>query len=234
MLQNFLKRSFSYNYDLAIIGGGPGGYVAAIKAAQLGQKTVCIEKRSTLGGTCLNVGCIPAKSLLNSSHKYYEAKNHFKSYGINFSDVQPDLKQMVAMKNKSITGLTTGIKGLFKKYKVDHINAYASFKDPHTINIEKDTITAKNIILATGSEPTRLPGGILPIDEQRVLSSTGAMELQNIPEKMVVIGAGVIGLELGSVYARLGTDVTIVEFQPRIAGSADLEAAKSLQKVLVK
>jgi dihydrolipoamide dehydrogenase len=231
-----LRRSFaSYDYDVAIIGGGPGGYVAAIKAAQLGLKTACIDKRGALGGTCLNVGCIPAKALLNSSYKYYEALHHLKSHGITASDVKVDLAQMMQGKQKSVTGLTKGVEGLLKKNGVAYLKGTASFDSPNTIKVDGGSpISAKNIVIASGSVPSQVPGGFLPIDEQRVLSSTGAMELQQIPKSMAVIGAGVIGLELGSVYSRLGTDVKIIEFLPRISPGVDLETATQLQKILEK
>ena len=225
----------SFDYDLAIIGGGPGGYVAAIKASQLGLKTVCIEKRPTLGGTCLNVGCIPAKALLNSSHKYLEAQKHFSEHGILFDSLGLNFDQMMRTKEQAVSGLTRGIEGLFKKNGVAHVKGTASFKDPHSLLIDNSQeIRAKSIVVATGSEPSPLPGGILPIDEKRVLSNAGAMALTEVPKKMVVIGAGVIGLELGSVYARLGTEVTVVEYLPRLAPSLDLEVATALQKILAK
>lgn len=230
------KRGFaSYDFDLAVIGGGPGGYVAAIKAAQLGLKTACIEKRGTLGGTCLNVGCIPAKALLNSSHKYYEAQHHLKTHGVLFDNLRPDWSSMLSVKEKSVTGLTKGVEGLFKKNGVAYKKGFGAFKDPHTLTVDNsDTFTAKNIIIATGSYPGNLPGGILPIDEQRVLSSTGAMDLKQIPKKMVVVGGGVIGLELGSVYTRLGTEVVVVEYLNRIAAGNDFEMSQHLQKSLTK
>ena len=236
MYRRLQQRMFSsFDYDLAVIGGGPGGYVAAIKASQLGLKTVCIEKRPTLGGTCLNVGCIPAKALLNSSHKYMEAQKHFSEHGILFDSLGLNFDQMMKTKEQAVTGLTRGIEGLFKKNGVAHVKGTASFKDPHSLLIDNSQeIRAKNIVMATGSEPSPLPGNILPIDEKRVLSNTGAMALTEVPKKLVVIGAGVIGLELGSVYARLGTEVTIVEYLPRLAPTLDLEVALALQKLLSK
>lgn len=236
MLRKLIKRNFaSFDYDLAIIGGGPGGYVAAIKAAQLGLKTACIEKRGTLGGTCLNVGCIPAKALLNSSHKYWEASKHFKDHGILFDSVKVDFAQMMKQKEGAVTGLTRGVEGLLKKNGVTYLKGAGAFKDPNTITIDNaNPIRAKNIVIATGSEPSPVPGNILPIDEKRVLSNVGAMALTEIPKKMVVIGAGVIGLELGSVYSRLGTEVIVVEYLNRIAPTLDLEVAQSLLKILTK
>lgn len=236
MFRILQKRLFaSFEYDLAVVGGGPGGYVAAIKGAQLGLKTACIEKRGNLGGTCLNVGCIPAKSLLNSSHKYMEASKHFKDHGILFDKLSVNLEQMMKSKEAAVTGLTRGIEGLFKKNGVSYLKGTASFKDPHTLMVNNsEEIRATNIVIATGSEPSPLPGGILEIDEKRVLSNTGAMALNEIPKSLTVIGAGVIGLELGSVYARLGTEVTVVEYLPRLAPFLDLEVASSLQKILSK
>lgn len=230
-----VKRLISSEFDLAVVGGGPGGYVAAIKGAQLGLKTVCIEKRGKLGGTCLNVGCIPAKALLNSSHKYYEAAKHFKDHGIFYDSLKCDFEQMMKLKEDSVNGLTRGIEGLFKKNGVTYMKGYGSFKDPRTLMVNNtDEVRAENIIIATGSEPSPLPAGILEIDEKRVLSNAGAMALTEIPQKMTVIGAGVIGLELGSVYSRLGTEVTIVEYLPRLAPTVDLEVANTLQKLLIK
>lgn len=230
-----IKRFISSEFDLAVVGGGPGGYVAAIKGAQLGLKTVCIEKRGKLGGTCLNVGCIPAKALLNSSHKYYEAAKHFKDHGIFYDSLKCDFDQMMKLKEDSVNGLTRGIEGLFKKNGVTYLKGYGSFKDPRTLMVNNtDEVRAENIIIATGSEPTPLPNNILEIDEKRVLSNTGAMALTEIPQKLTVIGAGVIGLELGSVYSRLGTEVTVVEFLPRLAPTLDLEVANALQKILAK
>jgi dihydrolipoamide dehydrogenase len=230
-----LKKFFSSEFDLAVVGGGPGGYVAAIKGAQLGLKTVCIEKRGKLGGTCLNVGCIPAKALLNSSHKYYEAAKHFKDHGIFYDSINFNFDQMMKLKEESVNGLTRGIEGLFKKNQVSYVKGYASFKDPKTLMVNNsDEIRAENIVIATGSEPTPLPSGILEIDEKRVLSNTGALALTEIPKKLTVIGAGVVGLELGSVYARLGSEVTVVEFLPRLAPALDMEVASTLQKILTK
>ena len=229
------RRFATHDFDVAVIGAGPGGYVAAIKAAQLGLKTACIEKRETLGGTCLNVGCIPAKALLNSTHKLYDAQNHFAAHGVIVEKVRPDLKQMMLAKDKAVKALTKGVESLFRKNTVTWVKGAAAFKDPHTLAIAGGkTVTASHFIIATGSESSQLPGGILRIDESRVLSSTGAMALTEIPKRMVVIGGGVIGLELGSVWARLGTEVKVVEFLPRILPGADLEMANTLQKLLSK
>ena len=231
----FARRFASFEYDLAVVGGGPGGYVAAIKAAQLGFKTACIEKRGTLGGTCLNVGCIPAKALLNSSHKFVEAQHEFKNHGVICENVRADIPQMMKSKKKAVDGLTKGVEGLFKKNKVTYVKGAAAFSGKNELTVNgTDKLTAKNIIIATGSEPAALPGGILPIDEKNVLSSTGAMELQEAPKKLVVVGAGVIGLELGSVWSRLGSEVTIVEFMDKIGSGTDLEMGKTLKKILEK
>ena len=207
------RRLFSAGakeYDLAVIGGGPGGYVAAIKAGQRGLKTVCIEKRGSLGGTCLNVGCIPSKALLNATHKYHDAQHTFKDLGIIAKEISIDFGQLMKQKDKAVVGLTSGIEYLFKKNKVDYVKGWGKFASSTEIEVDliqggKETIKAKNIIIATGSEPSTLPGNSIPIDEKYVVSSTGALSLSNIPKKMVVIGGGVIGLEMGSVYARLGT-----------------------------
>ncbi|ELU38534.1 dihydrolipoyl dehydrogenase [Rhizoctonia solani AG-1 IA] len=211
-------------YDAVVIGGGPGGYVAAIKAAQLGLKTACIEKRGTLGGTCLNVGCIPSKAMLNNSHKYHDTLHDLKSRGIEgkpVEGVQLNLSQMLKAKDTAVTGLTKGIEGLFKKNKVTYIKGSGSFASPTEIEVALNeggstTVSAKNVIIATGSEVTPFPG--LDIDEKSVVSSTGALDLQQVPKKMIVIGGGVIGLEMGSVWSRLGAEVTVVEFLGGIGG----------------
>ena len=235
----FCTKTFSsFNYDLCVIGGGPAGYVAAIKAGQKGLKTVCVEKRGSLGGTCLNVGCIPSKALLNISHKYYEASHNFASMGIVTGPISYDLGKIMASKEKVVGGLTKGIEGLFKKNKVDYVKGTGSFLDQNTISItgegENKQITAKNFIIATGSEPNNLPGGILPIDEKMVVSSTGALSLNQVPKRMIVVGAGVIGLELGSVYARLGSKVDVVEFSSKILPSFDNEVSSLFQKICTK
>lgn len=235
-------RAFSTGlkeYDVCVIGGGPGGYVAAIKASQLGFKTVCIEKRGSLGGTCLNVGCIPSKALLNSSHKYEEAKLHFADYGIMVDNVKFDLPKMMKQKDEAVKGLTQGIEYLFKKNKVDYIKGWGKFETNETIAIDLNEggtqqIKSKHTIIATGSEPSPLPGGALAIDENRVVSSTGALKLPEVPKKMILIGGGVIGLEMGSVYSRLGTEVTVVEFMDRIMPGFDKEISKTFTSILKK
>merc|ERR1719356_2206430 len=235
------KRFFSAGseYDLCVIGGGPGGYVGAIKAAQLGLKTVCIEKRGTLGGTCLNVGCIPSKALLQSSALYHEAKAGFKARGITGSEsLGIDFDAMMANKNKSVKQLTSGIEGLFKRNKVDYVVGHGKLTGPNSVSVSlnaggEQSISAKNIMLATGSDVVSLP--FVQLDEEVIVSSTGALDLKKVPERMVVIGGGVIGLELGSVYERIGSKVTVVEFLPSIGGvGIDAEVAKDMQKILTK
>ncbi|XP_065668808.1 dihydrolipoyl dehydrogenase, mitochondrial isoform X2 [Hydra vulgaris] len=224
--------------DLVVIGSGPGGYVAAIKAAQLGLKTYCIEKNPTLGGTCLNVGCIPSKSLLNNSHYYHVAKKEFADRGIKCDKVELDLTKMMKAKSDSVTGLTNGIATLFKANKVTRVDGFGSISGPNQVTVSKsdgskEVITTKNIMIATGSEVTPFPG--IEIDEKTIVSSTGALSLKEVPKRMVVIGAGVIGVELGSVWQRLGSKVTAVEFLDHIGGMGiDLEVSKQFQKSLSK
>ncbi|MDE3060151.1 MAG: dihydrolipoyl dehydrogenase [Pseudomonadota bacterium] len=219
-------------FDLIVIGGGPGGYVAAIRAAQLGMNVACIEKRSTLGGTCLNVGCIPSKALLESSHHYEEARLHFASHGIKAS-VSLDLPVMLQRKDKVVSDLTRGIEGLFKKNKVTWIKGAASIKGTGVVTVDgKATFSAKNILIATGSEVMPLPG--VAIDEKRIVSSTGALALDKVPEHLVVVGGGYIGLEMGSVWRRLGAQVTVVEFLDRIVPGMDGETGKLFQRTLEK
>jgi len=223
----------SDSYDLIVIGAGPGGYVAAIRAAQLGMKTACIDKRASLGGTCLNIGCIPSKALLESSHHYVEARDGFAKHGIKTGKVALDLKAMMARKTKIVEQLTQGIAFLFKKNKIDSIHGAARITGPGEVTVDgKRKLTAKNILIATGSEVTPLQG--VEVDEKRIVSSTGALELSEVPKTMVVIGAGVIGLELGSVWARLGAQVKVVEFLDRILPEMDGELAKMTQRVLTK
>ena len=225
-------------HDLVIIGGGVAGYVSAIKAGQEGLKVACIEKRGVLGGTCLNVGCIPSKSLLNNSHLYHQILHDTKKRGINVGDVKLDLKQMMNAKTTSVDGLTKGVEFLFKKNKVDYIPGTGAFAGPNEIKVnridgEEQTLRAKNIIIATGSEATPFPG--LTIDEKRIVTSTGAIALDKVPKKMVVIGGGIIGLEMGSVWSRLGSEVTVVEFLGQIGGPGmDAEISKTAKKILEK
>lgn len=220
-------------FDLVVIGGGPGGYVAAIRAAQLGMKVACIEKRGALGGTCLNVGCIPSKALLYSSELYEKAQHEYADHGIKLSKIELDLKAMMKRKSEITTGLNKGIEGLFKKNKVTYIQGFASFVNDNTIKIDQDQqISAKNIIIATGSEIMSLPG--IEIDEEIIVSSTGALSLNSVPKKMIVVGGGYIGLEMGSVWRRLGAEVTVVEYLDRILPGMDLEIAKQFQKILEK
>lgn len=222
---------------MVVIGGGPGGYVAAIKAAQLGFKTTCIESRGSLGGTCLNVGCIPSKALLNSSHKYHDALHNFASYGVKVGSVAIDVAAMMKQKDGAVMGLTKGIEGLFKKNKVTYVKGKGKIKSGSEVTVAlldggTQSVKGKHIIIATGSEVRALPG--ITIDEEKIVSSTGALKLKEVPKKMVVVGAGVIGLEMGSVWARLGSEVTVVEFGDVIVPYMDGEVRKSFQKALEK
>ena len=218
-------------YDLVVIGGGPGGYVAAIRAAQLGLKVACVEGRGALGGTCLNVGCIPSKALLSSSAKF-ESLSHLAGHGIAVDGASLDLGAMMGRKEKIVGDLTKGIAFLFKKNGVDLIEGWASIPAPGKVQVGDDVFETKNILIATGSEPTPLPG--VEIDEVDVVSSTGALSLANVPEHLVVVGAGVIGLELGQVWSRLGAKVTVVEYLDRILPGIDGEIAKLAQRALSK
>ena len=223
--------------DLVVIGGGPGGYVAAIKAAQLGLKVACVEKRGSLGGTCLNVGCIPSKALLNNTHLYHQALHDFDKRGIEVADVKMNLGKLMKSKEKAVTGLTRGVEGLFKKNGVQYVKGHGKVTGPNGVSVDlldgsQQQFHAKNILIATGSEPTPFAG--LPVDEKQIVTSTGALSLEKVPEKMLVIGGGVIGLELGSVWSRLGTEVTVVEYMPSIGAGMDSELAKQFQKILVK
>ncbi len=221
----------SETYDLVIIGGGPGGYNCAIRAGQLGLKVACVETRKTLGGTCLNVGCIPSKALLHATEMYEAAEKDFAGMGIK-ATVELDHKGMMAAKDKTVDGLTQGIAYLFKKNKVDHIDGFGKIIDAGTVAIDGKTITTKNIVIATGSEVAALPG--VEIDEKRIVSSTGALELTKVPGKLLVIGGGVIGLELGSVWRRLGAEVTVVEYLDHILPGMDGEVQKTAARVFKK
>ena len=223
-------------YDVAVIGSGPGGYVAAIRCAQLGMKTAIIEKYSTLGGTCLNVGCIPSKALLDSSHHYEDAVKHFENHGIEIpGEVKVNLEKMIARKQSVVDQTTGGIDFLMKKNKIDVYQGLGSFKDAThiTINGEETTeIEAKNTIIATGSKPSTLP--FIKIDKERVITSTETLKLKEIPKHMIIIGGGVIGLELGQVYKRLGAEVSVIEFMDRIIPGMDTALSKELLKAMKK
>lgn len=219
-------------YDVVVIGSGPGGYVAAIRSAQLGLKTACVEKEKSLGGTCLNVGCIPSKALLQSSEHYAWLRKEGQLHGIDYKGTTIDFAQMMLRKEKVVSGLTDGVASLFKRYGIDRIEGTARFKSPQTIEAANQVIEANNFILATGSEPIPLP--FLPFDEKVVVSSTGALCLKNIPRKMVVVGGGVIGVELASVYSRLGTEVIVVEMLDRICPAMDDAVSKGLLQILKK
>ena len=220
-------------YDLVVIGAGPGGYVAAIRAAQLGLKTACVEKGSTLGGTCLNIGCIPSKALLQSSERFEETSHALAVHGIKVEGVSLDLPTMMARKDKVVGDLTKGIEFLFKKNKIAWLKGKATITAPGKLTVEGvGDIEAKSILIATGSESTPLPG--VETDEKQIVTSTGALALAKVPKHLVVVGAGYIGLELGSVWRRLGAEVTVVEFLDRITPGMDLETAKMLQRLLGK
>ncbi|MCM4170815.1 dihydrolipoyl dehydrogenase [Arenibacter sp. TNZ] len=225
-------------YDVAIIGSGPGGYVAAIRCAQLGMKTAIIEKYSTLGGTCLNVGCIPSKALLDSSHHYEDAVKHFEEHGIEIpGEIKINLEKMIARKQAVVDQTSSGVKFLMDKNKIEVYEGLGSFKDATHVNIVKndgktETIEAKNIIIATGSKPSTLP--FIKLDKNRVITSTEALKLKEIPKHLIVIGGGVIGLELGQVYKRLGAEVTVIEFMDRIIPGMDGALSKELLKVMKK
>jgi len=235
---NFAPQNFIImQYDVVIIGSGPGGYVSAIRCAQLGLKTAVIEKYKTFGGTCLNVGCIPSKALLDSSEHYHNAAHTFSTHGIDLKNLSVNMPQMIARKNDVVAQNTAGIVYLFKKNKIDSFEGLGSFVDKNTIKITKsdgssETITAKNVVIASGSKPTALP--FLPIDKKRIITSTEALNITEVPKTMIVIGGGVIGLELGSVYARLGTKVSVVEYLPSIIATMDAGLGKELQRVLKK
>ncbi|MCW9003196.1 MAG: dihydrolipoyl dehydrogenase [Rhodospirillales bacterium] len=223
-------------FDLVVIGGGPGGYVAAIRAAQLGMNVACIDKRGALGGTCLNVGCIPSKALLQSSHHYETAMHELEAHGVKTGKVQLDLKTMLARKDKVVSDLTKGIEFLFKKNKITYIVGSGTVSAPDTVTVsagkgaKKQVLKTENILIATGSDVAPLPG--LTIDEKQIVSSTGALALTSVPKSLVVIGGGVIGLELGSVWRRLGAEVTVVEFMNTILPGMDGEVCKNMERIL--
>ncbi len=220
------------NFDVIVIGSGPGGYVCAIRAAQLGLKTACVEKRATLGGTCLNIGCIPSKALLQSSENFFSITHSMKEHGIGVGDVSLDLARMQARKGEVVTANTKGVEFLFKKNKVTWLKGEAKFLSATEIDVAGASYTAKNFVIATGSESVPLKG--VEVDEKRIVTSTGALELDAVPKHMVVIGGGVIGLELGSVWRRLGADVTVIEFLDRITPTMDSEISTAFQKILAK
>ena len=219
-------------YDVIVIGGGPGGYVASIRCAQLGLHTACVEGRETLGGTCLNVGCIPSKALLHASHQLHEAQHNFEKMGLIAKPPSIDWAKMQNYKNETIDANTKGIEFLFKKNKIDHLKGWASIPSPGKVQIDDKIFETENIIIASGSEPSTIPN--VEIDEKVIVSSTGALSLPKIPKTMTVIGAGVIGLELGSVYARLGTKVTIIEYLDYITPGMDKEVQKTFLRILKK
>jgi dihydrolipoamide dehydrogenase len=220
------------SYDLIVIGAGPGGYVCAIRAAQLGLKVACVEGRDTLGGTCLNVGCIPSKALLHATHSLHEAEHNFDAMGLTGAKPKVDWKKMLGYKDDVIGQNTKGIEFLFKKNKVEWIKGWASIPAPGQVLVGETIYRAKAIVIASGSESSPLKG--VEVDEKTIVTSTGALTLGKIPKSMIVIGAGVIGLEMGSVYARLGTDVTVIEYLDRIIPGNDGDVAKAFQRILVK
>lgn len=226
-------------YDVVVVGGGPGGYVAAIKAGQLGLKTACVEMRGTLGGTCLNVGCIPSKALLQSTHHFHDAKEHFADHGIKIEGISMDIDKMQSTKASTVKGLTGGIEHLLKKHKVDYFKGKGSLTGPNSVGVAlndggQESLDAKNIVIATGSEVTPLPP--VPVDNAvgKIVDSTGALEISSIPKTMAVVGGGVIGLEMGSVWRRLGTEVTVIEFMDRLCPAMDIDLTKKFQTTLKK
>jgi dihydrolipoamide dehydrogenase len=225
------------NFDLVVIGGGPGGYVCAIRAAQLGLKTACVESRGALGGTCLNVGCIPSKSLLNLSENFHKAQKDFNQQGIEIDGIRLNIEKMMANKNKSIQVLTKGVEFLFKKNKVTYLKGKGVLFSKNDIvvyenNNKRINIKTKNIVVATGSEVATLPG--INIDEKNIVSSTGALSFEKVPKNLAVIGGGYIGLEMGSVWSRLGSEVTVIEYLDYITPGMDREIANEFQKILIK
>ncbi|CCE83089.1 Piso0_002865 [Millerozyma farinosa CBS 7064] len=235
----FVRFASTQEFDVVVIGGGPGGYVSAIKNAQLNMKTACIEKRGALGGTCLNVGCIPSKSLLNNSHLYHQVKHEASTRGIDITgDIKVNIDNLQDAKQKSVKALTGGVEMLLKKNGVTYFKGEGSFVDEHNLNVkpidgsEEFQIKSKNIIVATGSEPAPFPG--IEIDEERIVSSTGVLDLKEVPKRLSIIGGGIIGLEMASVWSRLGSEVTVIEFQNAIGAGMDGEVAKQTQKLLAK
>ncbi len=225
-----------FNFDLLVIGGGPGGYVCAIRAAQLGLKTACVESRGTLGGTCLNVGCIPSKSLLNLSENFHKAKKDFNQQGIEIDGIKLNIDKMMSNKNKSVQVLTKGVEFLFKKNKVTYIKGKGVIFSKNDVvvydNNKKTNYKSKNIVIATGSAVSSLPG--IKIDEKNIISSTGALSLNNVPKKLAIIGGGYIGLEMGSVWSRLGSEVTVIEYLDYITPGMDREISNEFKKILTK
>src|SRR5580700_5989773 len=224
-------------YDLIVIGTGPGGYVCAIRAAQLGMKTAVVERRATFGGTCLNIGCIPSKAMLNASELYEEAGHKFGDMGIKVGKPSVDLAAMLKYKEKGVEGNVKGVEYLFKKNKIETFHGIGYITAPGKVEVKADdgktqTLETKNLVIATGSDVARLPG--IEIDEKRIVSSTGALELPKVPQKLIVVGAGIIGMELGSVWRRLGAEVTVVEFLDHILPGLDSEVARQFQRIQQK
>jgi dihydrolipoamide dehydrogenase len=222
----------SDQYDVIVIGGGPGGYVCAIRAAQLGLRTACVERRATLGGTCLNIGCIPSKALLQSSENFEEASHAFADHGVMIDSVKLDLKRMMARKGDVVSANVKGVEFLFKKNKVDWIKGSGRVAAPGKVEVDGATYDAKHIVIATGSESLTLPG--VDVDERSIVTSTGALELDQVPRHLAVIGGGYIGLELGSVWKRLGAEVTVIEYLDRLVPGMDAEVTKTFERVLGK
>lgn len=226
-------------FDVVFVGGGPGGYYGAIKASQLGLKAACVEGRGKLGGTCLNVGCIPSKALLESSHHYHMAKHDFAEHGISIKDISISLDTLMEKKRDVVEGLTSGIEGLFKKNKTTYVKGWGKIISANEVSVAladggNQTVKAKNIVIATGSEPTPLPPCPVDNEKKRIVDSTGCLELESIPEKMIVVGGGVIGLEMASVWSRLGSEVTVVEFMDSLCPGMDAELIKTFQRTLQK